>query len=295
MFTEATKEKLYLRMALDGPAGSGKTFTGLKIGQALAELVGGKLACADSEKHNARKYAHLFKFAHAPIDDYSPKTYTAVIKAAVEQDFSVLVIDSLSHAWAGAGGALDIADKATARSGNKFAGWRDVTPMHNALVDTILTSPIHIIATMRSKMEYAQEKDEKGRTVIRRLGLQPIQREGMEYEFDVFGSMNVDHDMSITKTRCDTLDGGFFRKPGAELAQVLHEWLSSGVEPAPRLPSLRELPRTEADADELEVVKLLRAATTPDERLALVPRIKQLSAEAQGRVRPVYAQLSGQV
>lgn len=53
------------------------------------------------------------------------------------------------------------------------------------MIDTLLGAKLHVIATMRSKMEYAQEKDEQThRTVIRKLGLAPIQRDNVEYEFD---------------------------------------------------------------------------------------------------------------
>ena len=31
--------------------------------------------------------------------------------------------------------------------GNDFTAWRDITPQHNALVDAMLQSPCHIIAT----------------------------------------------------------------------------------------------------------------------------------------------------
>ena len=51
------------------------------------------------------------------------------------------------------------------------------------LVDTILRADMHIITTMRSKMEYAMEIDSNGRTQIRKVGLAPVQCSGIEYEF----------------------------------------------------------------------------------------------------------------
>ncbi len=38
---------------------------------------------------------------------------------------------------------------------------------------------------MRVKTEWVVERDEKGRNVPRAVGLQPIMRDGIEYEFDV--------------------------------------------------------------------------------------------------------------
>ena len=96
----------------------------------------------------------------------------------------MLIIDSLSHAWAGKDGALELVDKAAARErGNSFAAWRHVTPLHNAMVDAIIGARLHIIVTMRSKVEWVIEKDERGKAVPRKIGLQPVQREGLEYEF----------------------------------------------------------------------------------------------------------------
>lgn len=295
MFTKATKEKLFLRMAIDGPAGSGKTFTGLLIGQALAELAGGRLAVLDSEAGNAKKYADQFDFDHAPIGDegYSPELYTHAIKAAVKAGHKVILLDSLSHAWAATGGALDQADKGSVRTGNKFTAWREVTPKHNTLVETILTSPIHVLATMRSKMEYVQEKDDRGKTAIRKIGLAPVQREGMEYEFDVIGSMDMDNVMVVTKSRCSAIHGQVIRKPGADLAGTLYGWLSSGVEAAPRLPSLLRNPHTSeanSDSEEIAIVAALKDVATEEERVGLVPRIKALAVDAQKRVKPKYVE-----
>ena len=50
------------------------------------------------------------------------------------------------------------------------------------MVDAILQSKCHVVVTMRSKMEYVQEKNSDGRTVINKVGMAPIQRSGMEYE-----------------------------------------------------------------------------------------------------------------
>jgi hypothetical protein len=297
LFKKATKEQIYLRMALDGPAGSGKTYTALKVGQALAELAGGRMACLDSEAGNAKKYADVFDFDHAPLGDYSPDSYTKGIKAAVEGGYKVVVVDSLSHAWAAAGGALDQADKASVRTGNKYTAWREVTPKHNLLVETILNSPIHVIATMRSKMEYVLETNEKGKQVPRKVGLAPVQREGMEYEFDVVASCDFNHNVSITKTRCSAIDGGVYSKPGAELADILHQWLTSGVPVAPRLPTLRQphTPADESDTVEIELVATLKAAKSLTEVQSLIPAIKQLPPEAQARVRPIYSSVSQQL
>ena len=229
MFHKATKEKAKLRLALMGPSGSGKTYTALSIGTHL----GKRVAVIDSERASASKYADIFQFDSCELDSHSPETYVKAIREAEKAGYDVLIIDSLSHAWMGRDGALELVDKSAKRtpSGNSFAAWRDVTPLHNALVDAIINAKCHVVATMRTKQEYVLEENEKGRKVPRKVGMAPIQRDGVEYEFDVVADLNLDHDLIVAKTRCAQADGLVIRKPGQEFAELLKNWLDGG-EPA---------------------------------------------------------------
>lgn len=232
MFKKATKEQSRLRLALIGPSGSGKTYTALTIATAF----GGPIAVIDTERGSASKYADLFAFDTVNMETFAPQTYVEAIRAAAQAGYKVLVIDSLSHAWVGREGSLEQHDKAMARQrgGNSFAAWREVTPHHNALVDAILQADLHIIGTMRAKTEYVQEKDERtGKTTVRKVGMAPVQRDGLEYEFDVVADMDADHTMIVSKSRCRELADAVIRKPGAEVAQTLAAWLGQGVAPAP--------------------------------------------------------------
>lgn len=228
-FQKATKMQARLRLALIGPSGSGKTFTALKI----ATAYGGRIALIDTEHASASKYADEFDFQTLILSkDFSPRRYVEAINLAEENKFDWLIIDSASHAWSGKGGALEMVDEEMARSGNnnKWAAWRNVTPEHNLLVDAIVQSSCHIIATIRSKMDYVQEKDERtGKTSMKKLGMQPIQRDGLEYEFDVVADMTVEHKLIVSKTRCSALDGAVIDMPGKEIAETLKQWLSDGA------------------------------------------------------------------
>lgn len=231
-FQKATKKRSKARIALDGPSGAGKTYTALIAATVMAE--GGKIAVIDTERGSASLYADKFEFDVLELDNFDPRQYIEAIEAAEKTGYSVIVIDSLSHAWEGEGGALDQVDKAAKRlQGNSFAAWKDVTPLQRRLVDAMLQSPCHIIATMRSKMDYVQEKDEKtGKTIIRKVGMAPVQRQGMEYEFTIVGDMDVDHNLMITKSRCDIMADAVENKPAAKFWQKLLDWLNSGEEPA---------------------------------------------------------------
>lgn len=241
MFRKATKEKLKARIAIDGVAGSGKTYTALRFGMAMARETGGKVAVIDTEHRSAAKYTGEspdgipFEFDVCELEHYSPSTYVNVIREAGKAGYAVLVIDSLSHAWEGVGGALDMVDRKKANEkGGGFGAWAEVTPMHREMVEAILGCPCHVIATMRSKMAYElEEYEDKGgkkKTRVNKLGLKPIQREGVEYEFDVVADMDLEHVLTISKTRCPALDGRKASQPGASFITPLMDWLKAGVE-----------------------------------------------------------------
>jgi len=225
---KATKLQAKGRIAITGPAGAGKTYTALLLAM---ELQGdGRTLFLDSEGRSSEKYADEFDYDIIPLaPPYSVKTYFDAIKFAGEQDgYSVIIVDSLSHAWAGEGGALEQVDAAKAKSrGNSFVAWRDVTPTQWKMVEAILQNPKHVIACMRSKMDYLMEKD-GNKTSVKKVGLAPIQRAGMEYEFDVVIDMDWDHRGIISKTRMNSIADKVYMKPGKELGQEIAAWLGSG-------------------------------------------------------------------
>lgn len=229
-FTRATKTKIKLRMALDGPSGSGKTYTGLAFATALAGP-SGKVAVIDTERGSAKKYADLFTFDVLELNTFAPTLYVEAIKAAESAGYDVILIDSLSHAWEGEGGVLEQHEQATLREPghNSYTAWRSVTPEHRKLVDAMLSSKCHIIGTMRSKMEYAQVEDERGKKTVKKLGMAPIQRQGMEYEFDIVADMDIDHNMIVSKSRCFAVADAVEKKPGAAWFGKVMAWLDDGV------------------------------------------------------------------
>jgi len=241
-FVKATKKESKLRLALIGSSGSGKTYSAL----AIATGLGGKIAVVDTERGSASKYADKFNFDVLELDSFSPERYVEAITAAAQAGYQILIIDSLSHAWSGKDGALEMVDRAAkkSQSGNTYTAWRDVTPKHNEMVDAIVQAPLHVIATMRAKTEYVLETNERGKQVPRKVGLAPVQRDGMEYEFDVVATMDADNNMIVEKSRCEAMSGQVYAKPNGQVSEILNRWLSG------------EKPKSMSEDDKSAVSKL---------------------------------------
>lgn len=228
MFTPAKRQQSKLRLGLIGPSGSGKTYSALLIGQGL----GGRIAMLDTERGSGSLYADLCQYDVAELTPpFDPARYVNAIKGAAEAKYDVLVIDSLTHAWAGEGGILEFVDRATQAVKNNFAAWREASPKHNALVDAMLGAPMHIIATIRSKTAWDVQKDERtGKARPVKIGLAPVQRDGLEYEFTTVLELSVDgHIATATKDRTGLFDGSYFT-PSKETGEKFRAWLNG--EPA---------------------------------------------------------------
>lgn len=261
-----------------GCSGSGKTYSAL----AIASGLGKRVAVIDTERGSASLYAGQFQFDVCELQSFHPEKYIQAIEDAGGAGYDVIVIDSLSHAWMGKDGALELVDSAAkrAKASNSFAAWREVTPLHNRLVEAILQSKAHVIITMRSKTEYVLEDNDRGRKVPRKVGLAPIQRDGLEYEFTVVGELDLEHNLVITKSRCDALDNRVIQRPGAPLARQLLTWLTGAKEApasaAAATPS--QPPRAPEPAGCVDVDDFVRAfAAAADSTM-----IERLAGRAQG-------------
>jgi hypothetical protein len=172
-------------------------------------------------------------FQHIPFNPpYSPQDYIDAITYAESLGITVLVIDSITHEWSGIGGCLEIMDRLAkgSRSGSTFNVWKEVNPMHNAFMDKLRLSDLHIIATMRSKSDYVIEQNDKGRSTPKKVGLKSEQREGTEYEFGIVFNVSIEHYAAADKDRT-----GLFapRAPfmiSSDTGRELLAWADSGVD-----------------------------------------------------------------
>lgn len=241
-FKPATRHKLKARVALAGPSGSGKTYTALRLAFGLVGPTG-RVAVIDTENRSAEKYVGTvadgvtWAFDVATPTNFDPLDLAATLREAARH-YDVIVVDSLTHFWSGEGGMLERVDASAkrSRSGNSFDAWREQKPTERAMLAALTGIGCHLIVTMRTKTEWVIEENEKGRKVPRKLGTKAEQRDGIEYEFDVVGDLDIDHTFIASKTRCPALDGKVFPRPGADVAGILRAWLDDGEaapQPAP--------------------------------------------------------------
>lgn len=255
-FTPATRAAAKARIALAGPSGSGKTFTGLGLACRLSDRV----AVIDTERGSASKYVGINGWAFDSLTPttFSPQSLTEALAVAGAAGYGCVLVDSLSHYWMGVDGMLEQVDR-RAQGGNNFSGWKAARPDERRMIDALVSFPGHVIVTLRVKTEYVIEENDRGKKVPRKVGLRPEQRDGIEYEFDVIGDLDLDNALTVSKTRIPILHGAVIAKPGPELADTIRDWLADGVESVGPM-ALRE----EALADD---------ATVPGLR-ALLERVK---------------------
>lgn len=277
---KAQRTKAKLKLGISAPSGGGKTLGALLIAYGLMQEkypvlpeneLWGKIAIIDTENGSGELYVGK-EIANVKIGQYNAITleppfeadkYIDAIKLCKKADMEVAIIDSTTHLWAGEGGLLQKQGEIAKRTGNSYTAWRDVTPQHNHFVDTMLQTDMHIIATMRSKVDYIQEKDGNGKTTIRKVGLAPIQKEGMEFEFTLFLDINTDHEAFVSKDRTSIYDQKTF-KITPEIGATLMRWLESGTDGAKMVVATSIKPADLSEATKglkKEISKLFKEAT----------------------------------
>ena len=221
----AERKAAKLRMALTGPSGSGKTYSALLFARGLVESWE-KILLIDTENGSGHLYAALGTYHVLGLTaPFCPERYIEAIQTGTKAGFEVIIIDSLTPEWTGDGGILDVQGKLadTKYRGNSWSAWREVTPKHNALIEAIQQSPAHMIATLRVKVEYLQS-DENGKKKIQKIGTAPVQREGLEHEFDLVFDLNAEHLAYASKDRTSLFDGQSMRL-SEEAGRSLRNWL----------------------------------------------------------------------
>lgn len=236
-FKPVTREKAKLRMALTGVSGAGKTLSALYVAYGMTGNWN-KIALIDTEHERGRFYAartdlNTGTYLYAPLTPpFSPNRYIEAVaeaQKAVGAD-GVVIVDSFSHAWNSTGGVLEIKDKYAAQPGkNSYTAWNEAGKEQNRLINAILAADCHTIVTMRSKMDYTMQENERGKQTPVKVGLAPVQRDDAEYEFDIVLDIARNHVATVSKDT--TFLDDFSDTITPELGKRLRDWLDGGVEP----------------------------------------------------------------
>lgn len=167
-FKPAVREQVGLLIGLAGGTGSGKTFSAMRL---AAGIAGDKpFAVIDTEAGRAKHYADQFRFDHGDLQPpFRPDAYREAIMAADRAGYPVIVVDSMSHVWAGDGGVLDWQQEEFERMGGresvKIASWIKPKTSHKSMVAKLLQVRAHLILCFRAE-EKIEIIKEDGKTKI---------------------------------------------------------------------------------------------------------------------------------
>jgi hypothetical protein len=220
---KVTRPQTKIRIALQGCAGSGKTYSSLLLAHGLCNDWT-KIALLDSEHQSAGLYSNLGPFNVLNLEPpFNPDKYIEAINICEEAGIQVIVVDSLSHTWES---LLEIHG---AMPGNSYNNWNKLIPDHNKLIAKILNSTSHIIATVRSKCEYViTEKD--GRKIVEKFSTKPFFKEGYEFDFTLVFDIDTDHQAVCSKDRTQLFAQKIPFKIEANTGLKIRDWcLSSSV------------------------------------------------------------------
>lgn len=324
---KARRSSAKIKVGMIGISGSGKTLSSLILGYGFLRAeypklsdsdIWEKICIIDTENGSGSLYVgnnsgdiRIGQYLTIPLSPpFTPQRYEEAIDCAEAGGVEVVIIDSLSHAWVGEGGLLDIHSAVAAKTLNSYTAWRDVTPQHNRLVDKMLQCKMHVIVTLRAKTGYDYEENEKGKKVPKKIGLAPIFRDGLEYEFTTVFDIDQSHNAVVSKDRT-----GIFDSLHSVLRSIhgkqLWEWISEGAPEKVEIKKAQQedIPDIKQEApthnDEItqerltEFVNNLVAGMTNDNKRAVGAKIREITNSSYKDVpdpavrRRIYEELGG--
>ncbi len=201
-FRQATRENVSLLVGLAGASGSGKTYTAMRLASGIAGEK--RFAVIDTENGRASHYADLFAFDVLELrEPFTPEAYAEAIKAADDAGYPVIVVDSASHEYAGAGGILDMQESEFERMGGrdtaKMASWVKPKMAHKRMMQRLLQTKAHLILCFRAEAKIEMVKKD-GKLVVQPkqslIGLDgwvPVTEKTVPFELTVSFLLTPDH------------------------------------------------------------------------------------------------------
>lgn len=257
-FTEVTRAQSKASIVIQGLSGRGKSGLALMLGYVLAGDDWAKVFALDTENkslnlfegiasHTGERFGKFKKFDLLRMHGYKPSNYITSKEAAINAGAEVFIQDSISHAWVGAGGILQMvtaAEQANTKV-NKFNAWGtpEIVFEKDSIYEMIRDPDIHMISTVRLKEKYEMVTGEG----IKSLGEQQIQMPDLKYEpdlvLDMVQSGNTEGRVpraKVIKSRYAIFAEGETYDFTKELMEQLKNYLAEGADPAEMLEQQRK-------------------------------------------------------
>ncbi len=264
VFQKAKRIQTKIKLAIGGPSGSGKTMSSLLLGYGLIKgehpewddaTCWDKICVCDTENGSSALYVGaraggtvIGSYNTIPIEPpFEEQVLIDAIAMCENHGMEVIILDSMTAFWQGEGGALQTQGKIAERTGNSFTSWKGVRADQSKMMQAILQSKCHIISAYRAKTEYVQEKNDKGKTVVRNIGMGIIAEGNTEYEYSCFLMLDASHNAAAIKDRTGLFDNQIFVIT-PDTGKKIYQWLSEG-EVAPENPVQEPTPAP-AEPDE---------------------------------------------
>ena len=279
-FKPASRSEAFIKLALTGSSGSGKTYSSLLIARGLVGEQG-KIALLDTENQSASLYSDLTKFDTDVLGaPYSVDKYITAILEAEKAKYDVLIIDSITHAWLQ---LLDDKSNMDARGGNSYTNWAKMTPIHQRFIDAVTQSKLHIISTIRSKQDYVIEQNEKGKAVPKKIGLAPVQREGVEYEYTTVLDLDISHLAVASKDRTGMFSTTMPFVITLDTGVKIKEWLKNGLTAVSKLDEIKQAINSVTSLSQLiDLTSIVGKMKLTDSELEVVKQDIQLKKSKIG-------------
>ena len=126
---QSERKKAKIKMALQGSAGSGKTYSSLLLALGLTNGDFSKIAIIDTENGSADLYAHLGNYYVLTLTSpFTPGNYIKAIDVCEKAGIEVIILDSISHCWD------YLLDYHSSLAGNSFTNWGKIKPLEKAFI-----------------------------------------------------------------------------------------------------------------------------------------------------------------
>jgi hypothetical protein len=179
--------KAALKLALYGPAGSGKTFTSLLLSEGLALHSRKRVAFIDTEFGTSyygqavpQRRVHPGAFDFDVLHTKSITEALAAVRGLDLNTHGVLVIDSISHLWDSCKNAFT--GRLTKAGTVPLHAWAGIKKPYKELLHLLLTSPVHVLLCGRQGIDYGEDE---GTGELKNLGFRMRAEGETAYEPDV--------------------------------------------------------------------------------------------------------------